>query len=546
MAWLNNISIKYKLLLLTGISGLGFLVYLILNIQVSNNNVMRLELVHDVHFPVMELIGQNKAALANIKQSLNAAENTKQQAQLDAIDKIARKVRVRFNNAAQINPGASEIIDKLAKNFDDYYSSAKELSHKMIAGAHSADDLQNLMTQMRDSLQQYENNLDSYQEDVYNNFTASLLDTKDASERAVQVGFILGLLGILIMAGITHLMNRSISSSLSSVNDKLAELANGKGDLTQRLAVKGKDEIGQLSRHFNSFVQKLDEMIGTTVTSIDFINHASTEIAIGNVNLSQRTEEQSSSTEQALAIIEDITHYISDTTEDTSKVTEMAQNARHHAEEGGRAVNDAVTGMQEITAASHKIADIINVINDISFKTNLLSLNAAVEAARAGEHGRGFSVVASEVRELAMQSAASAKEIKTLIQDSTDKVEQGAELVNRSGETLLHIVKSTEDVSNLISKIAAASHQQTNGAQQASSSMANIEQVTQQNAALVEEAAAASNALKQETRRLREMVSFFTVSAHSQAGDSFMTTDSVSDDDHENPAQTIHYLARHK
>jgi methyl-accepting chemotaxis protein len=235
------------------------------------------------------------------------------------------------------------------------------------------------------------------------------------------------------------------------------------------------------------------------------------EIARGNDDLSQRTQEQASSLEETAASMEEMTATVRQNAENAHAADRLSRHARGEAEQGGAVVAQAMDAMRDIGDSSRRIADIVGMIDEIAFQTNLLALNAAVEAARAGEQGRGFAVVAAEVRRLAQSSAAASKQIKALITESGERVEAGSELVSRSADALRDIVGSVKKVTDIVAEIAAASAEQSAGVDQVNVAIAQIDQVTQENAALVEEAAAAAKSMQDQAQSLREQVAFFTV-----------------------------------
>ena len=289
------------------------------------------------------------------------------------------------------------------------------------------------------------------------------------------------------------------------------------GDLRERIATEGK------SSFFATLAGGLNELLETTAAMVRQIKEAALavhtgaeEISQGNANLSQRTEEQSSSLEETASSMEEMTSTVKQNAENAGQANQLATAARDQAEKGGVVVGKAVRAMTDINDAAKKIADIIGVIDEIAFQTNLLALNAAVEAARAGEQGRGFAVVATEVRSLAGRSATAAKEIKGLIQDSVQKVEDGSVLVTQSGQTLDQIVLAVKKVSDIVAEIAAASREQSSGIEQVNKAVMQMDEMTQQNAALVEEATAASQAMAEQAAKLSEMMERYQV-----AGDAF-------------------------
>jgi methyl-accepting chemotaxis protein len=252
------------------------------------------------------------------------------------------------------------------------------------------------------------------------------------------------------------------------------------------------------------------------------------EISRGNINLSQRTEEQASSLEETASSMEEMTSTVKQTADNAGQANQLAQAARQQAEKGGAVVGSAVAAMNGINEASKKIADIIGVIDEIAFQTNLLALNAAVEAARAGEQGRGFAVVATEVRSLAGRSATAAKEIKALIQDSVARVEEGSRLVDESGRTLDEIVGAVKKVTDIVAEIAAASREQSGGIEQVNKAIVAMDSNTQQNAALVEQAAASSQAIVEQALVLHSVVAHFQVSAGAGAAPARTRRDEVA------------------
>jgi len=250
-------------------------------------------------------------------------------------------------------------------------------------------------------------------------------------------------------------------------------------------------------------------IVGLVIDSTSSVSVATKQIAQGNMNLSQRTEQQAASLQETTASMEEMTGTVQQNTDNARQASQLAKEARNRAEQGGDLVSSAVAAMTEINTSGKKVADIIGVIDEIAFQTNLLALNAAVEAARAGDQGRGFAVVATEVRSLAQRSAAAAKEIKGLIQDSVSKTEEGTRLVNQSGTTLEEIVRVVKKVSDMVAEIASASEEQSAGIQQVNKAVMQLDEITQQNAALVEEAAAASESMKIQAQNLKKQVAFF-------------------------------------
>ncbi|HJV76250.1 MAG TPA: methyl-accepting chemotaxis protein, partial [Noviherbaspirillum sp.] len=311
--------------------------------------------------------------------------------------------------------------------------------------------------------------------------------------------------GIWIVRAITKPLDAAV---------KIADGIAG-GNLTQQIDVRSTDETGRLMQALKHMNESLVNIVSQVRTSTDSIATASGQIASGNLDLSSRTEEQASSLEETASSMEELTSTVKQNADNARQANQLAASASEVAGKGGAVVAQVVDTMGAINDSSKKIVDIIAVIDGIAFQTNILALNAAVEAARAGEQGRGFAVVASEVRSLAQRSAGAAKEIKALIDDSVEKVNTGAQLVNVAGTTMEEIVESVKRVTDIMGEITAASQEQTAGIEQINQAITQMDQVTQQNAALVEEAAAASEAMQDQAGQLSQAVSVFKLNSGS-------------------------------
>jgi methyl-accepting chemotaxis protein len=289
------------------------------------------------------------------------------------------------------------------------------------------------------------------------------------------------------------------------------------GDLTAHIPETGKNEINRLLAAIRGMQQGLVATVSDVRTGSDIINTGAQEIAAGNMDLSTRTESQASALEETAASMEELTSTVKQNAENARQANQLVQAASGTAVKGGEVMGQMVDTMSAINESSRKIVDIISVIDGIAFQTNILALNAAVEAARAGEQGRGFAVVATEVRNLAQRSAAAAKEIKALIDNSVDKVDTGSKLVEQAGMTMSEVVDSVQRVTDIVAEIAAASQEQSDGIEQVNRAITQMDEVTQQNAALVEEAAAATQSLQTQATALAATVSVFKLGGETPA-----------------------------
>lgn len=315
--------------------------------------------------------------------------------------------------------------------------------------------------------------------------------------------------GVLLMGVMGFCLVRGTLKPLNEAIDVANILAAG--NLRTQVSTAYHDEFGLLFKSLSQMNINLKATVLDVQNNAEIVRQAANEIASGNMDLSQRTEEQASSLEETAASMEEFASTVKQNSENAKQADQLATDASHVALKGGQMMSNVVKTMTSISDSSKNIANIINVIDSIAFQTNILALNAAVEAARAGEQGRGFAVVATEVRNLAQRSATAAKEIKSLIDDSVKRVENGTLQVNEAGKTMQEIVNSIKHVANIMSEITAASQEQSSGINQVNQAVAQMDEVTQQNAALVEEAAAAAESLEHQAKELTGAISIFKV-----------------------------------
>ncbi|MYM82747.1 HAMP domain-containing protein [Duganella sp. FT50W] len=333
--------------------------------------------------------------------------------------------------------------------------------------------------------------------------------SQDTYSRTKILVIVLLAVSVAIGAILIWLITRSITKPVSKAL-QLAE-AVAAGDLTSHVSEGGKDEIGQLLSALSKMNSNLTNIVAQVREGADAIATGSTQIASGNLDLSSRTEQQASALEETASSMEEMTSTVKQNADNARQANALAGSASDIAVKGGQVVSDVVETMGAIDASARKIVEIISVIDGISFQTNILALNAAVEAARAGEQGRGFAVVATEVRNLAQRSSAAAREIKSLIDESVQKVNVGSQLVAQAGNTMEEVVASVRRVTDIIGEITSASGEQESGITQINQAITEMDGVTQQNAALVEEAAGASASLQEQASKLAKVVSVFQI-----------------------------------
>ena len=350
-----------------------------------------------------------------------------------------------------------------------------------------------------------------------NTFSEQMVSSSRAQASMMTYVYIgLALLILVVSLGAFLFMNRVVLRPLRAVGESFDKIAAG--DLTVRVDVNSTNEIGALMAAVKRMQESLARTVSAVRRGVDEINVGSREISAGNTDLSSRTEEQAASLEETAASMEQLASTVKQNADNARQANQLAANASEIALRGGAAVSAVVGTMQEISASSHKISDIVSVIDGIAFQTNILALNAAVEAARAGEEGKGFAVVAGEVRSLAQRSAQAAREVKALIEDSVGKVGAGARQAEGAGATMQEIVTAVQHVTDIMGEIAAASHEQASGIDQVNRAVAQMDEVTQQNAALVEEAAAAAGSMQDQARELVRAVGVFRLTEDAARG----------------------------
>ncbi|MFD2191441.1 methyl-accepting chemotaxis protein [Pistricoccus aurantiacus] len=332
------------------------------------------------------------------------------------------------------------------------------------------------------------------------------------------VNSIIGMLlvGLLVAAaGLIALwyLGSSIARPLRQLADRMRDIASGGGDLTRRLPVQGRDETAELATQFNAFADKINNVLLDVRESSESVWGAASEIAMGGQDLSSRTEITASNLQETSASMEQLTGTAEHTAQSSRQANQLSESASEVATRGGEMVANVVQTMDDIETSSQQIAEIVTLMDSIAFQTNLLALNASVEAARAGEQGRGFAVVASEVRQLASRSAEASRQIKTLIEASSNKTRAGAELVRDAGATMNEIVTRVARVTEVLSEISNASDEQSLGISQVNQAVAELDRMTQENAAMVEESTNAAAHLQEQSQRLAQIVGGFTLAA---------------------------------
>ncbi|WP_442597175.1 methyl-accepting chemotaxis protein [Parapusillimonas sp. JC17] len=357
----------------------------------------------------------------------------------------------------------------------------------------------------QEGIEAFVDHVDRVQAGFYNEAEKSFHTAIIAIGGAVVMGFLLMILMRIVFG-------RMVVRRLVEAGTHFDRIANG--DLTQRVDMQSRNEIGVLYDALRRMQESLTRTVSVVRDGVEEINLGSREIFVGNTDLSSRTEQQAAALQETAASMEELASTVRQNTDNATEADSLAKSASEVALRGGKAVSEVVETMQEISTSSGKMAEIVGVIDGIAFQTNILALNAAVEAARAGEQGKGFAVVAGEVRSLAQRSAQAAKEIKVLIEESQRKVQAGAKQASDAGEIMREVVGSVQGVTTIMGEISSASHEQSEGIDQVNRAVTEMDGVVQQNASLVEEAAAAAGSLQEQAKRLADAVSVFKINAN--------------------------------
>src|SRR5687768_5925824 len=442
-------------------------------------------------------------------QKAIAAENERIKGLGAALD-VARE---RISKLA-LSPAEREVVANIARidaEFDAPVKTAFEY-----ASHFRTEDTGNLLLRTIDPLVQRQlQELDTLVQQQRGAYQMAMQGSMEASDALMWFTLALVAATLVAAAAFAWVLTRSITIPLKQSVAVARRVAAG--DLTSRLEVEGGDEAAELQAALREMNAGLGDMVTRIRTGAEAIALGAGEVAAGNQQLSSRTEEHASSLEETASTLEEFTNTVRQNAEHAQQANALAGSASNTAERGGEVVARVVDTMREVSESSRRISDIVGVIDGISFQTNILALNAAVEAARAGEQGRGFAVVASEVRSLAQRSAASAKEIRALIENSVGRVEASARLVQQAGQTIDELVVSVRKVATIMTQIASASHEQSSGIDQINKAITQMDHVVQTNASIVEEATAAATSMAQQASSLASAVAQFRVEASADA-----------------------------
>ncbi|MET0264771.1 MAG: methyl-accepting chemotaxis protein [Duganella sp.] len=514
---MSNLNIRWRLALGFGIVVLLLAIVAVISITKINgiNDAMD-RLLKDRYVKVMLSNNMQDELNLQVRSLGNAIIGIKDPAQVRAaLDSVQASVNTNNGYTEQLRNTLNtvkgkELFQKMADARASYVET-RNAAIKLIEAGDGEGAGAYLLKQVRGPQDKFFASLDDMGNFQQENMNREAVQAEADGKSAVISTLVLAVVAAVAAVVIGVLIARSITGPV----DRAVSLAQAvaAGDLSRHIEVRGKDEVSLLLQALKDMNGNLHKIVGQVRAGTDEIANASGEIATGNLDLSSRTEQQASALEETASSMEELTSTVKQNSDNARQANQLAVSATEVARRGGAVVADVVATMEAINSSANKVVDIIGVIDGIAFQTNILALNAAVEAARAGEQGRGFAVVASEVRSLAHRSAAAAKEIKGLINDSLEKVSTGNQLVSQAGSTMTEVVSSIARVTDIMGEINHASREQEVGIDQINQAITEMDTVTQRNAALVEEAAAATAALEEQASHLAQVVSVFKLDA---------------------------------
>src|SRR5450830_811137 len=492
---------------------LGIALFSFTRMAVLNNNINFLVNDRYAKIALVDTVTNNVNLVARVVRNIALSDD-----EATSKQELARIVKAREENDATlkklsdtiVTPQGKEVMAALQRTTADYYAEQKNLLSLLTQ--NKLDEAKKLLF---GAIRVKQSAMFDYQHAAMDKTVA---DSQDTYRHTTMLLFAVSAAAFILSLIAALLITRSIIRQLGGEPDYAMAIASdiANGNLATSITLRQGDQTS-LMASIRVMRNRLAEIVGHVRTGTDTIATASNQIAMGNLDLSTRTEQQASSLEESASAMEELTSTVKQNADNARQANQLAASASEVAIAGGNVVGKVVETMGTIHESSKKIVDIISVIDGIAFQTNILALNAAVEAARAGEQGRGFAVVASEVRVLAQRSAAAAKEIKALIDSSVAQVDAGSRLVEQAGTTMTDVVNSVKRVTDIVGEISSASEEQSDGIEQINLAITQMDEVTQKNAALVEEAAAAAQSMQHQAGTLLEVVSIFKLGAEQNA-----------------------------
>ncbi|HHL45821.1 MAG TPA: HAMP domain-containing protein [Gammaproteobacteria bacterium] len=540
MNWFKSLSVNAKIMLIGAVAIFGFTLNLGFGYWVAVNNEARLGNIREISFPVLERTDANVARMTRIKDLLGIAVYTEDEEMVsETTDKLAEQIRQAFSEIMRIEAAQSSAVGELQALFDSYYDTARNVTLGIINGTIPEAERQAATLKMVYALKAFEGKMLDYRKREYDHFLATVDGTRQASRKGTRSSLIIGLVMALILSFAIITVGRLINNSIAEVADSLEEIATGGGDLTRRLSTSSTDAIGRLVNSFNTFMDKLQNIISDVANSTTQLATAAREMSSISQESKEGVNEQQAQTERVAAAMNEMSSSVTEVARNAEAAAEAAGKASEEARSGSRVVQSTVkainalasevegaaTVIKRLEADSENIGGVLEVIREISEQTNLLALNAAIEAARAGEQGRGFAVVADEVRTLASRTNESTQEIQTMIErlqsgtghavavmsKGREQAEISVDQAAKAGQSLEVITDSITTINEMNNQISSSAGEQGGVAREINQNISVISEIGEQTSRGAQRIATASQEMAQLASQLQSLVGRFRV-----------------------------------
>lgn len=539
MKFLRSLSIKTKILSLSAVAVLGFLISLGVNTNINQDNSTRLKNIQEIYFPVVQQSKSNLVRLARIEELFSTAVSTGDRDFINAADRLRVEMQDSLTELARIWTEKSGDVQKAKTDFDNYFAAARELSVGMLDGSLAPDRLQTVVEGMNFSLENARNNMQQYSESGLQAFNSTVEASNQAVRSALRVGLIITIGTVALLLFLSWSITSSIGLALTRLLASLKDIATGEGDLTRRIQKSSDDEIGDVVHWFNQFVDKLHRSIGEIVSTTQPLGVVSDDLHNLTNQTAKITARQNKATEDVSQVVEDMVESVRAVSVNASSAASAASEADDAAKQGRAIVNETVTiinglasevdrageVIRKLEMDTGNVGHILDVIKGIAEQTNLLALNAAIEAARAGEQGRGFAVVADEVRTLASRTQSSTQEIQTVIEqlqkaarsavevmaESKERAQNSVTQAAKTGESLEAITLKVESIKAMNNQIAAATEHQEQATYSIRNNVDGIKETSAEAVSSMEKVEASSRSLTDISSTLRKITGQFKV-----------------------------------
>lgn len=539
MSLLNSLSIKTKILSLTGVAVLGFIVSILVNTNMNTANSERLQTIQKTFFPVVEISKANLVRLSRLEELFSTAVSTGEMDFVNAAEKVRKEVTDALARLETIWPERAAEVGDTRNAFNAYFTAAKKLSGGMIDGTLEPSLMSSSIDTMNTALATARKLMQKYSDDGLEAFNQTVAQSNEAAQNALSIGLVVTLVTLVFLAFVAWSTSSSINTAVNSLLTSLKDIASGEGDLTRRISKSSNDEIGEVVDWFNQFVDKLHRSIGEVVATTRPLSGVSGDLGSLTSETSQITEQQNRATEEVSFVVDEMVASVKNVSVNASSAAQAAREADQAAKEGRTIVNDTVKSInalageveraseviRKLEADTANVGSILDVIKGIAEQTNLLALNAAIEAARAGEQGRGFAVVADEVRTLASRTQDSTQEIQAVIEELQSAARSAVEVMSSSkeraqtsvsqaaktDESLQAITSKVESITAMNSQIASATDRQEQAAHSIKDNVVGIKDTSATAMASMQKVAAASRSLTEIAQTLQRITGQFKV-----------------------------------